>query len=238
MRMSAALARRTLARYAVAWCYLLAFCVSEIVYALLPAHDQTAVLAWASTNVHNLGHDPVGCMIASAFFASGALTAWPLLIALAMFGADGVLGNWRTAVTCIAGHVIGTLVSEGIIWYQIQHHTQPASARFILDIGPSYVVVTAIAVSLLWGGWLARGAAAIALAVLVFIGQIFSGLSRLQLSAVGHTTALLVGCTLGSFLAWQVRRSANPAAAPAAAGLSAPEREPLAPPPRHQRDHI
>ena len=107
MRTWAVLLRRTLTRYAVAWCYLAAFCASEAAYALLPGPDQAAVLAWASTNVHNLGHDPVGCMIASAFFASGALTAWPLLIALAMFGANAVLGNWRTAVTCIAGHVIG-----------------------------------------------------------------------------------------------------------------------------------
>jgi|HubBroStandDraft_2_1064218.scaffolds.fasta_scaffold90108_2 hypothetical protein len=216
MRMRAVLTPRTLARYAVAWCYLAAFCVAEVVYALLPGRDQTALLAWASTNVHNIAHDPVGCMIGSAFFAQGALTAWPILIALAMFGANHVLGNWRTAVTCIAGHVIGTLVSEGILWYQILHHTQPASARFILDIGPSYIVVTAIAVGLIWGGWLVRSAAAIALAVLIFIGQIFSGLSRLQLSAVGHTTALLVGCTLGSFLAWQVRSASGAAGTPAA----------------------
>jgi hypothetical protein len=77
-------------------------------------------------------------------------------------------------------------------------------------------VVTAIAVGLIWGGWLVRSAAAIALAVLIFIGQIFSGLSRLQLSAVGHTTALLVGCTLGSFLAWQVRSASGAAGTPAA----------------------
>jgi hypothetical protein len=227
MRMRAVLTPRTLTRYAVAWCYLAAFCVTEVVYALLPARDQNAVLAWASTNVHNIVHDPVGCMIASAFFAPGALTAWPILIALAMFGANHVLGNWRTAVTCIAGHVIGTLVSEGIVWYQILHHTQPASARFILDIGPSYVVMTAIAVGLIWGGWLARSAAAIALAVLIFIGQIFSGLSRLQLSAVGHTTALFVGCTLGGFLAWQISRSPGPgtgAPRAGAPGTGAPPR--------------
>ena len=131
------------------------------------------------------------------------------------------------ALAAAMNHVIGTLVSEGIVWYQILHHTQPASARFILDIGPSYVVVTAIAVGLIWGGWLARSAAAIALAVLIFIGQIFSGLSRLQLSAVGHTTALFVGCTLGSFLAWQIRRAPGPgtgAPGAGAPGTGAPPR--------------
>jgi hypothetical protein len=210
--MHSAVARQVLARYAVTWCYLVVFSAAEIAYALLPGRDQSAVLAWASTNVHNLAHNPAGCMIASAFFATGALTAWPLLIAAGMTGANGVLGNGRIAVTCIAGHVIGTLVSEGILWYQINHGTMPAADRFITDVGPSYIVVTAIAVGLLWGSWPGRLAAAVALGVLVFVGQIFSGLSHLEVSAVGHLTALLTGCVLGSFLAWQRRAQARPRA--------------------------
>lgn len=201
--MHSAVTRQLLARYAVTWCYLAVFGAAEIAYALLPDRDRSAVLAWASTNVHNLAHNPAGCMIASAFVAAGALTAWPLLIAAGMTGANGVLGNWRIAVTCIAGHVIGTLVSEGILGYQITHGTMPAADRFITDVGPSYIVVTAIAVGLLWGSWAGRLAAAVALAVLVFVGQIFSGLSHLEVSAVGHLIALLTGCVLGSFLAWQ-----------------------------------
>ena len=210
MRTRRAVARQVLARYAVTWCYLAVFCAAEIVYALLPGHDQTAVLAWASTNVHNLAHNPAGCMVASAFFATGAFTAWPLLIALGMAGANGVLGNWRLVVTCIAGHVIGTLVSEGILWYQIGHGTRPAADRFITDVGPSYIVVAAIAVGVLWGSWAGRLAAAVSFGVLVFVGQIFSGLSHLDVSAVGHVTALLTGCLLGSYLAWQRRAQARP----------------------------
>src|ERR1700733_11913781 len=210
MRTRRAVARQVLARYAVTWCYLAVFCAAEIVYALLPGHDQTAVLAWASTNVHNLAHNPAGCMVASAFFATGAFTAMPLVIALGMAGANGVLGNWRLVVTCIAGHVIGTLVSEGILWYQIGHGTRPAADRFITDVGPSYIVVAAIAVGLLWGSWAGRLAAAVSFGVLLFVGQIFSGLSHLDVSAVGHVTALLTGCLLGSYLAWQRRAQARP----------------------------
>jgi hypothetical protein len=199
--------RSVLRRYAVAWIYLAGFSATEIVYALLPRHDRAAVLRFASTNVHNLAHDPVGCLIASAFIPTDALTAWPIIIALTMFGANGVLGNWRTAVTCAAGHVIGTGVSEGILWYRISNGTMPPFERFIVDVGPSYVVVTAIAVALIWGGWLVRAAAAVALAALIIVGQIFSGLSHLTVTPVGHVTALLVGATLGSVLAWQRRRS-------------------------------
>jgi hypothetical protein len=222
--------RAVFTRYAVAWCYLAAFVLTELVYAVLPDHDQAAVLAWASTNVHNLARDPVGSMIASAFFPTGALLAWPVLIALAMFGANAVLGNWRTAVTCVAGHVIGTLVSEGILAYQIAHGTRPTADRFITDVGPSYVVVTAIAVGLLWGRWPVRCAAALDLAALVFIGGIFSGLSQLAVAPVGHVTALITGCALGGLLVWQRRRRL------AIVGMAA-DREERPPQPEPGRDN-
>ena len=72
--------------------------------------------------------------------------------------------------------------------------------------GPSYVVVSAITVALLYGSWLARAAAALDLALLVVVGNIFGGLSQLDVSAVGHVTAIAVGAVLGSLLVWQLRR--------------------------------
>ncbi len=206
-------ARSLLTRYAVAWFYLVAVTVAEIVYALLPDQDRTALLRWASTNIDNLEHDPVGSLIASAFFPTGSLTAWPILIALALFGANHVLGNWRTAVTCLAGNVLGTYVSEGVLWYRIGHGELPDTDRLIIDVGPSYVVVSAIAVALLYGTWIARLAAALDLALLTFVGQIFAGLSQLRLAAVGHVTALAVGAILGGALARQRRVSARRTAA-------------------------
>jgi hypothetical protein len=205
MPSSASAIRAALGRYAVASLYLAGVCAAELSYALLPSRDQTAVLRWASSNVHNLQHHPVGCLIASAFFSAESLTAWPPLIVLTLFGANGALGNWRTAVTCASGQIVGTLVSEGILWYRIDHGTMPPTDRFIVDVGPSYVVVTAIAVALIWGSWLARAAAAVAFAILIAVGEIFSGLSQLDVSAVGHVIALFVGAMLGSFLAWQRR---------------------------------
>jgi len=61
-------------------------------------------------------------------------------------------------------------------------------------------VVTAIAVAVLHGGWLARLAALLDLALLIYVGQIFAGLPRLKVAPVGHVTALFVGAVLGTFL--------------------------------------
>ncbi len=201
--------RPLFARYAVAWLYLIGVSATQIIYALLPAPDRAALLHWASTSVHNLEHHPVGCLVVSAFIPTGFEPAWPFLIALALFGANHLLGNWRTLLTCAAGHVVGTLVSEGIVAYRVDHGTLPAADRYLIDVGPSYVVVAAIAVGLLYGGWLIRGAAALDLALLIFVGQIFEGLSRLEVAAVGHLTALITGGAVGGILLWQRRSRAR-----------------------------
>ena len=178
--------------YAVAWIFLIAVVLTELVYALLPAHDQAALVGWASTSVHNLHHHPIGSLLSSALIPQESASAWPLLIALSMFGANRALGNWRTALVCAAGQVIGTLVSEGIVAYQVGHGLLPPVDRYLIDIGPSYVVVSAIVIALLLGSWPARAAAAVDLVLLVAVGDIFGGLSQLNVAAVGHVTAMVV----------------------------------------------
>jgi hypothetical protein len=198
--------RAILARYAVAWGYLALFLAAGLISSLLSPHDQAALVRWASTSVYNLRHDPAGSLAVSGFVTQGFLAAWPVLIALAMFGANRVLGNWRTVAVCAAGQVIGTLVSEGIVAYRVSEGLLPGSYRHLIDVGPSYVVVAAIAVAAAYGCWPARAAAALDLALLVGVGNIFGGLSTLNVTAVGHATALAVGATGGSVLAWERRR--------------------------------
>jgi hypothetical protein len=173
--MSATAGRSVFSRYAVAFSYLAAFIVAEFVYALLPGHDQAAAVSWASTSVHNLEHDPAGCLAASAFITTGSLLAWPFLIAMAMFGANKLLGNWRLAVTCAAAHIIGTLVSEGIMAARVDQGSLPVTGNYLTDVGPSFVL-------------------------LVFVGHIFAGLTQLQVSAVGHLTALFTGAAISTVL--------------------------------------
>ena len=94
--------------------------------------------------------------------------------------------------------MIGTLVSEGIVAYRVDAGLLPVSSRYLLDVGPSYVVVSAIVLGLAFGSWPARLAAAVDLAVLVLVGRIFAGLTSLDVAAVGHATAIAVaaGCAL------------------------------------------
>jgi len=178
-------------RYGFACAYLACYLIAELVYALLTARAQTGLTAWASTNVANLEHEPVGPLALSALVGPGYLIVWPVLIALATFPANRALGNVRTALICVAGHVVGTAVSEGIIAYRVDAGQLPAADRYLTDVGPSYVVVSAIAIALMCGTWLGRAAAALDFALLTFGGRIFAGLSHLDVSAVGHLAAML-----------------------------------------------
>jgi hypothetical protein len=208
-RLRGKVTRQVFSRYAVTWLYLAGVCAAEVAYTLLPLSDRAALLRWTSTNVHNLQHDPVGSLIASAFSTQGYQLAWPALIALALFGANHALGTWRTAVTCAAGHLAGTLISEVIVAYRVSDGRLPPASRYLVDVGMSYVVLSAAAVALLYGGWLARAAAALDLALLIFIGHVFAGLGQRQVPAVGHVTALLTGALIGTFLLRQRRRKAR-----------------------------
>jgi hypothetical protein len=184
-------AKRWRRRYAFACVYLACFVVVEFSYALLTPAAQARLIAWASTSVANLEHEPVLPLLLSALVAPGYVVVWPVLIALAVFGANRALGNARTALVCLAGHVVGSLVSEGIVAYRVDAGQLDVANRHLTDVGPSYVVVSAIVIALMCGTWLARVLAAIDFAVLVFGGHIFSGLSHLDVSAVGHVTAMI-----------------------------------------------
>lgn len=208
-------------RYAFAWAYLGSYLAAELAWVLLTPRSQATVTAWASTNVANLEHEPVGPLLLSAFIGQGNLLIWPALIALAVFGASRALGNARTALACVAGHVVGSLVSEGIVAYRVDAGQLPVTDRYLTDVGPSYVVVSAIVIAAVCGTWLARAAAALDFAVLVTGGHIFGGLSRLDVSAVGHLTALVTAAAAVALtLACRRRAPAEAIPEPAPTGLA------------------
>jgi rhomboid family protein len=209
-------------RYAFAGAFGACFVVAGLVYSQLGPAAQARLVAWASTNVANLEHEPVLPLLASAFVAPGYVAAWPVLIALALFGANRSVGSARTALVCLAGQVIGTLVSEGVVACRVAAGQLPAASRHLSDVGPSYVVVSAVVVALACGGRLVRALAAVDLVILVFPGNIFGGLSRLDVAAVGHLTALLTAAAAAAVILRRRRRNLPSSGAGAEPSLALP----------------
>src|SRR5215469_1156541 len=189
--------RRRASDYAAAAVFLVLVAIGGLLTTLLSPHDVSVLRLWASTNVANLQHHPVPALVLSAFLPSGSPLAWLAPTALTMFAANRAVGTARLALICAAGHLIGTGVSEGIVAYRVDHGRLPPTWSHIPDVGPSYIVVSAIVVAVMFGTWLARVTALAVFAVLVFVSHIFAGVTSLQVAAVGHLTAIVTAALLG-----------------------------------------
>ena len=140
------------ARYVAAgpWtvCYL---AVLLGVHAWMGATDPAAFVAWASTNVVNLGTHPLGALVASALIVNGSLldagtviTLW-LGIGGALWSVEARSGPLRAAAVFLGGHVGGTLLTVPVILAAIRAGRYPEEIRTAVDVGISYGAQAALA---------------------------------------------------------------------------------------------
>ena len=183
--------------------YAAALTAGAILLGTRSAATRAAWQAWASTNLVNLRDHPVQAMVLSAFVSESDPTGWVVLALVGLITTAWVLGGWRTTLLVTAGHVVGTLVSEGILAYRIGTGAAPAGDRYLMDIGASYVVVCALAAGIAYGTW--AGRALSAAGFLLVSPNLFGGLPQLEVSSVGHVWAIAVALGLG----WPLWRSAR-----------------------------
>lgn len=206
-------------RYPVPFFFIMAFCAVSGVYAywLRPA-EQRLFVGLTATNLVNLRADPIGTLVASAFVAEAAPWMWVVLAVIGLFPVAHRFGNVRALFLVGTAQVIGSLVSEGLLAWRISAGLMPASMRHLDDVGPSYVIASALVATILFGAepavrtarhghWLFdrvpsrwwRAGAAVGLAFLA--PHLFQGLQRLDVAAVGHVISMIVGTTGGMLLA-------------------------------------
>ena len=87
----------------------------------MSATDPSAFVAWASTNIVNLGTHPLGALVGSALIVNGSLldagtviTLW-LGIAGALWSVEARHGTVPAAAVFLGGHVGGTLLTVPVI---------------------------------------------------------------------------------------------------------------------------
>jgi hypothetical protein len=190
--------RRWLDRYGVAVGYAAGLGLATLLLQAQTAPVRARWLDWASTNLANAPDHPIGALVVSAFLTEGDVVGWLVLSLVALGCLGHVLGAWRTAVLVSAAHVIGTVLSEGIVAYRIGTGALPDAYRHIRDVGPSYVVVAALVAGIAYGRWPGRLLCAGGFVILA--PSLFGGLFQLEVSAVGHVSAILVAVPLGGLL--------------------------------------
>ena len=129
---------------------------------------------------------------------------WLVVGSLGLFTVNRLLGNLRMAFLLVAGHVAGTMVSEGIVGYQVSHAILPSSVRHMVDVGPSYVVMCALVTATLYGSRMQRVAVGVGFGVPA-TDVFFRG--HLDLMAVvGHPGRVATGAVVGGLLLFSARR--------------------------------
>lgn len=171
-----------------------------------PSRTEARVLQATSTNLDHLSHDPWFVLPVSAFFTRGGLLV-ALAGCLVCVGLLEIAVGWRmTLVVAATGHLVGTLVSEGVEAVRLAAGDIPDSARRLLDVGPSYVLVACAVTVIAWtdADPRLRVACAVALApVFVFTAW---RLPAGRVDAIGHLTAAFVGLF---WAVWMQRRRAT-----------------------------
>ncbi len=190
---------RRLPRNPAFW-YVAALAAMWPVLRLLPPERVHALRAWVSTDLGNLrlwpdGH-PIESLTLSAFVPQDTIWVWPVF-ALSLFAVVGALGARRAVASVALVHVAATVFTEGLVRWRIDHGSLPAEAAHAIDTGPSYVVVTALALA----ATRARPAwsrAVWLLMIAVAAPDLFGGLGDGETAAVGHLVSLLGGLAVAA----------------------------------------
>jgi len=170
--------------------WLIVLAVSTLYQRFAPRRELHHWLMHDSTNIRHLLTDPFDVLFSSLLWIDGRWwTPYLLLFTLFLAPAEQWLGQIRWLTVGLAAHIGATYISEGVLYWEIQHHLEPKKLIHATDIGVSYFMVGVMAVLAYriagpWR-WLYLGVLITVFAVLLMIYRDFT--------AIGHFTAIFIG---------------------------------------------
>ena len=187
--------------------FVLLLLAAALTMQLVSVEARTAVVGWSSTNLLNLADHPAGALVASAFVGStgSELASWCVLAVVGLAATAWRLGIVRTLVVVGGAHVIATYLSQGILAVQLATHHASADLVSMSDVGPSYVVVAGLAAGVAFGP--AWGRLASLAGLILAAPSLFTNLTALDVTAVGHATSIAMAVLIGYLLP---RRTGGP----------------------------
>ena len=196
---------RTVRRADLAIVYCSVVLLVAAVLWIAPEATRDQVLEQTSTNLTNLRDRPISVLLASAFVISSpgeVLLVLQLLVVLAY--AQRFVGRLASLAVGFMGHVGATVVTAMALTTGIFHGFVSPSIATVDDVGVSYVMATVmgfltVVVPRRWRWWWIA---------FVLVYWVAPGLVARDFTAVGHTTALLIGLTV-AFVAGRTRQAAG-----------------------------
>lgn len=162
-------------------------------WVLQPAGQRMSILADCSTDVAHLERVPWLVLPASSIWSGDNIGWWIGVTLLCLGVLELVHGPLAAIVTGAVAHVMGTLVSEGLIAARIAAGQLSSSARHVLDVGPSYVVASCAA-AVIASPHTPRGWRI--LCAMTFVPLFITAFDLTdagQVAAMGHAVAIAVG---------------------------------------------
>lgn len=153
-----------------------------------------SLLLERSTNLHELGQDPMRVLVASAFWLSSSweLFVWLVLFSLVLAPVERWIGSARSALVFALGHAGATLLTAAGLWLAIRYEVVGAYVEHAIDVGVSYGFF-AVAAVLLWrlSGRLRALCAAVLIGYLGIAASVSHGFTDF-----GHLAAFAIGLSL------------------------------------------
>ena len=127
--------------------WLLVLMITTIIQNQLTGRQLHSVLLHRSTNIHELGRDPLDVLFSSLLWIDGKnFEPYLLLFTLFLAPAEHWLGQLRWLTVGLSSHILATYISEGILYFAIEKHDASERLVHARDIGVSYFLVGVMAV--------------------------------------------------------------------------------------------
>ena len=174
--------------------WLVALMVTTAIQNHLTGRKLHTVLLHRSTNIYELGTDPLEVLFSSLLWIDGKnLEPYLLLFTIFLAPAEHWLGHLRWLTVGLTTHIGATYVSEGLLYLAIHHREASERLLHSRDIGVSYFLVGVMAVLTYhivkpWR-WGYLGV----LFVIFGFPLITMDKTELDFSAIGHFVSILIG---------------------------------------------
>lgn len=173
--------------------WLLVLMITTIIQTHLTGRELHSVLLHRSTNIHELGRDPLDVLFSSLLWIDGKnFEPYLLLFTLFLAPAEHWLGQLRWLTVGLSSHILATYISEGILYFAIEEHGASQRLVHARDIGVSYFLVGVMAVLAYhiappwrWGY--------LGVLFIIFGFPLITMGSELNFTAIGHFTSILIG---------------------------------------------
>ena len=180
--------------------------------------DQTSrpsiarsLLLERSTNLQQLGQDPIRVLVASAFWLSSSweLFVWLVLFSLVLAPVERWIGSARTVLVFACGHAGATLITAAGLWLAIRYEVVGKYVEHAIDVGVSYGFFAVAAVLVFR---LSDRRRALYLAVLIGYLTVTAAVIH-DFTDFGHLGAFAIGLSLAPLVAHR-RTRPEPAVSP------------------------